>query len=161
MYIITNEILKFSTNIRTIVKDHATGKVYIDDWGSNTVVNNGKYSILDRLINYGNTNEGVLTYGAVGTGSTPVAITDTDLETELARVGVSSGKYRSGLFSYLRAYFSVGVATGTLTEFAWFGGGVDGNASGVADSGTMYNRIIIDKTITATQSITVEQKWGL
>ena len=91
---------------------------------------------------------------------TAASVSDTDLGTELARVTVTQ-KSRSGQSSTLRAYFSAGTATGTLREFAWFGGGVDGDAGAGSGSGTMYNRIIINKTVTATQSITIEQAWTL
>jgi hypothetical protein len=146
------------TNVRLIIYDTLTKKTEIVDCGSNDIVNSGKQSIIDRILQVGNTNEGIITYGAVGTGTTAVDATQTTLVTELARrVIVSGSSRRTNQTGTLRTFFDVGVATGTLKEFAWFGGGVNGDAGAGADSGTMYNRILIDRTITATQSLTVEQ----
>jgi hypothetical protein len=148
----------FDTNVRLIIYDTITGITETVDCGSNLIVNNGKQSILDRIINVGNTNEGVITYGAVGTGTTVAAVTQTDLVTETARAAVvTSSSRRSAQTITLRVFFALTVATGSLKEFAWFGGGVDGNATGAANSGTMYNRIIIDRTVTDTQTLTIEQ----
>lgn len=151
------EIFNIDTEVRATVREN--GKIVRStNYGPNTIVNNGRRSILDRLINAGNTNEGILVYGAVGTGSDAVTVNNTSLTTELARATlVTSFSRRSLQTTTVRVFFAAGEATGDLTEFGWYGGGVDGDPTASADSGTLYTRILIEETVTANQTITIEQ----
>lgn len=143
------------TDVRAIVKEN-NKIVSVTDYGPNLIVNSGKRSILDRLRNVGNTNEGVITYGVVGTDNTIPNVSQTTLVAELARKVVAQDS-RSQQTATFRVFFAKTEATGTLKEFAWFGGGVNGDATSSADSGTMINRILIDETVTDSQTLTIEQ----
>ena len=154
-----NEIFKIDTNVRGIIRDAYTGRIKrISDYGSNLIVNSGRNTILDNLRNTTHTNSGVITYGAVGTNDGAAAAAQEALIDEIARaIVVSPASRRTAQTLTLRVYFAPEEATGTLKEFGWFGGGINGNASGVADSGTMYTRIVINETITDSESLSIEQ----
>ncbi len=102
-----------------------------------------------RLV--GGSDDTDITYGAVGTGSGTLAISDTTLWTEEAR-GTLAGRTNSSGVITLTAYFGAGVANETLTEFGWFGNG----ATGSADSGTLMNHAIISETKTSSETLTVQ-----
>lgn len=152
------DILRFDTNVYTILQDIETGECEIKNWGSNLITNAGKQAILRRLQDAGSqSNEGMITYGAVGTGSGVVpAVGDTTLDTELDRAVLSYTSLTDQTLE-LRVYYNKTEANGTITEFAWFGEG----ASASSDSGTMFNHINLSvtkdsaKTLTVVQSITI------
>ncbi|OJY74674.1 MAG: hypothetical protein BGP12_06890 [Rhodospirillales bacterium 70-18] len=79
---------------------------------------------------------GTVNYGAIGTGSTAVADTDTVLDTEAARVQVATAT-QTGDQINVDFYFNKASASGTFEEFALF---IDGTAS--ADTGLMFNRAL-------------------
>lgn len=148
-----NEQMNLKGKVRLIFTDVATGKQEITEWKNNIITTAGKIAILRRLKNAGSkANEGVITYGAVGTGTTTPAITDTTLATEVARALVSNSII-SGLELTLRVFFSQSEANTTLKEFGWFGEDADGSV----DTGTLFNRIQIDKEKDSSKTLTIEQ----
>jgi len=139
--------------VRTILEDVNTGEKEISEWKENLIVTTGKVAILRRLANIATiSNAGIITYGAVGTGTATPVVGDTKLGTELDRVPVSI-KSIVGSIITLQAYFTTAEGNGDLTEFGWFGE----DATNSADSGTMFNRILISKTKTAAKTLTIEQ----
>lgn len=147
-------IIECHGSVRLILEDVVTGKIEVTLWKHNLITTAGKIAILRRLANKATkTNEGMVTYGAVGTGSTQPAITDTTLVTELARKSVTYGTITGTKLS-LRCFFNTSEGNGALTEFGWFGE----DASAVGGTGTLFNRILISKTKTSAKTLTIEQE---
>jgi len=129
-------------------------KVIYGKWKDNILTTIGKQMILNRLKNAALiANEGIITYGAVGTGTTLPAVGDTQLVTELDRALVSYSNLAGTVLS-IRVYYAKADAVGVITEFGWFGE----DAGVAANSGTLFNRILYSKTKTAAKTLTVEQE---
>jgi len=140
-----NEQLKFNNTIRITLRD-LTGNVVKQITQKNLVTTIGKRLMLDILGQNGTT--GIL-YGAVGTGDTAAVVGDTTLETEFARnLDVYSRSQSIGTFS---VFFNTGEANTTIKEIGFFGG----SATGVADSGTLFNRIVLTTPITKAADYTL------
>lgn len=144
--------LKISGKVRFIFTDVKTGKKEISKWHKNIIPTEGREGIARRLGNIAEkANEGMVTYGAVGTGTTTPQNSDTQLETELARKLISSTSYVSNAIT-IRTFYTTAEANGALKEFGLFGE----DASGAANSGTLFQRVLIDRTKTASKTLTVE-----
>lgn len=144
--------LKISGKVRFIFTDVKTSKREISKWYKNLIPTEGREAIARRLGNIAEkANEGIVTYGAVGTGTTAPQNSDTQLETELVRKLISSTSYASNVIT-IRTFFTTSEANGSLKEFGLFGE----NASGTQDSGTLFQRVNIDKTKTSAKTLTVE-----
>ncbi len=151
--ILKKEKIKLKGKVRLILTDVVTGKQDISEWKSNLITTVGKQAILRRMGNINTkTNEGMITYGAVGTGTINPSISDTILVSEIARASISSATV-NGLQLTLRVFYSTDEANGTLTEFGWFGE----DATSAANTGTLFNRILIEKTKDSTKTLVVEQ----
>jgi len=141
------EAIEVTGEIQVILTHFRTGRARRFFY-RNRVVNSGLGMIAQRLAGEGNTCE--ITYGAVGTDSTPPAAADTSLGAELARKLLTT-RSRDGNKVNFSVFFSTGEANGDLKEFAVFGDG----ASGTPDSGTMFNRALINVTKTDTYTMTI------
>jgi hypothetical protein len=145
------ESIKATGKVKCILKNVNTGQVTIKEY-DNIVVTCGKVAVARRLGGLGTyANEGQVTYGATGTGTTTPAITDIKLTTELTRKLISSSSI-SGNISIIRAFFNTSESNGALKEFGLFGEA----ATGSADSGTMFNHVLIDITKTVADTLTFE-----
>jgi hypothetical protein len=130
------------------------GEALISPWICNITPSVGKYAIIRRLVNAASlSNESIITYGAVGTGSSTPLITNTTLDTELFRKQLAQRTY-SGATATFRMFMTTSEGNGTLAEYGLFGEA----ASGTADSGTMFQRLIISKTKTTAKTLTIESK---
>ena len=130
------------------------GEAVISPWIKNIIPTVGKIAIARRLRNAASqSNEGMITYGAVGTGTTPAAATDTTLETELFRKILAQRTNDNNECTF-RMYMTTSEGNGTLTEYGLFGEA----ASASADSGTLFERVIISKTKTSSKTLTIETK---
>lgn len=78
----------------------------------NLVVTVGKEFVASRM---GGAGAAVMSHMAVGTGTTAAAAGDTTLETEAARVALTSANVSANEIAYT-ATFPAGTGTGTLTE---------------------------------------------
>lgn len=78
----------------------------------NLVVTTGKAFIASRMVGAA---ANVISHMAIGTGTTAAAAGDTTLETEVARVGVSSGTASGAVATYV-ATFPAGTGTAAITE---------------------------------------------
>lgn len=78
----------------------------------NLVVTAGKGFIASRMVG---TSAAVMSHMAVGTGTTSPVVGNTTLETEAARVSLTSGT-ASGAVATYAATFGAGTGTGALTE---------------------------------------------
>ncbi len=149
-----NENLPLITGkvICTLV-DVRTGKKEIKEF-DNLITNAGKVAIARRIVGEGEkTDEGKGTYGATGTDTTAPLITDTVLGTELTRKLKSSSSYVAGTRkSKFRVAFTTAESNGTLKEFGLFGE----EATGAADSGTLFEHAAIDIVKDNTKTLIIE-----
>jgi len=109
----------------------------------NLVVTTGKQFIAGRMTGTAN----VMSYMAVGSGTTAAVIGDTALGSELGRAAISSGTTTLAVTTYV-ATFPAGTGTGAVTEAGIF------NA---ASAGTMLCRTVfavVNKDASDTMSIT-------
>lgn len=120
----------------------------------NMVVNTGKYAIADALRGTTANNRGIITYCAVGTGSTAPAAGNTKLETELFRKLISVRSFATNVATF-QTFFTTSEANGTLREAGLFGD----DASGTADSGVLFCRTEINRTKTSGDTLTLS--WSL
>lgn len=118
----------------------------------NLIPNTGLNAIVRRLANAGTkTNEGVITYGAVGLGTTAATATDTILENEYYRKEIANATISASIL-YIYTYFTPTQAVGSLKEFGLFGE----DATSLPDTGTLFQRVIIDEEKIATEALTIE-----
>lgn len=109
----------------------------------NLVVTTGKQFIAGRMTGTAN----VMSYMAVGSGTSAAVISDTALGSELGRAAISSGTTTLAVTTYV-ATFPAGTGTGAVTEAGIF------NA---ASAGTMLCRTVfavVNKDASDTMSIT-------
>lgn len=144
--------LTISGKVRFILMDVKTGEIEVSKWYKNLMPLAGRQGVARRLGNIAlKANEGMITYGAVGTGTTPPAAGDTKLETEICRKPIASADYSANVVT-IRTFFATSEAVGNLKEF-----GLSGEeASATPDSGTLFQRVAIDRTKTNTKTLTVE-----
>lgn len=138
--------------VRTILVDVLTGKREVSDWIENLIPTVGRVAIGRRLINDASvSNEGIITFGAVGTGTTDPNVADTKLVTEIARKSISTVAFTLNVIT-VRTFFTTAEANGTLTEYGLFGE----DASGSVDTGTLFERVLISRTKTSAKTLTIE-----
>lgn len=130
--------------------DAKTGKLKYEEFNQNMIVDTGKTSLASALTGVTANNQGIITYCAVGTGTTAPTESDTDLETELFRKLVSV-RSSSGNVATFQTFYTTSEANGTLGEAGLFGD----DASGTADSGTMFARVLISRTKTSNDTLTL------
>jgi len=130
------------------------GDAIISRWYCNLIPTVGRTAIARRLRDAGlKTNEGIMTYGAVGTNSTPALNSDTQLGTEIFRK-LFTTTYNTDNVLRVRVFFTTSEANGILREYGIFGE----EATGVADSGTLFERVIINKVKTTAKTLTIESQ---
>jgi len=151
------ELIKIPGRMKLILEDIHTGELDVSEWYNNLITTVWKVANLRRWKNSASkANEGMVTYLAVGTGTTAPAIGDTTLETEVARVTISLASSISGTTLELRGFFNTSQANAVLREAAWFGE----DAGAGADSGTMVNHVAINRTKTVTKTLTIVQEFA-
>jgi hypothetical protein len=89
-------------------------------------------------------------YHALGSGSTPAADADTELETETTRALLSSRSYNNNK-AYYTAFYGLAAAIGTHNEMGLF---INGSAS--ADSGVLWDRTLLTIVKSGSQSLTID-----
>lgn len=126
-----------------VTKKHDIVKV------DNVFTTAGKNSIASRLKGTTTNNQGIITYCAMGTGSTAPTAADTVLEAEVERkeVSVRSVSANEALF---QTYFTTEEAIGELREAGLFGDA----ASDTVDTGTLFCHTAINRTKTANDTLT-------
>lgn len=143
-----------SGKVRFILTDVKTGKTEISRWYKNLMPTAGRQAVGRRLGNIAlKANEGMVTYGAVGTGTTAPNAADVKLETEICRKLVASADYSANVVN-IRTFFATSEAVGDLKEFGLFGE----EASAVVDTGTLFQHVAIDRTKTDTKTLTIESE---
>jgi hypothetical protein len=127
----------FSGRWRLKARHRITGEEKVIE-GNNLRVTVGKQLLGDMLIDVSGYDTG-LTYQAIGTGTTAVAITDTQLTTESARKIITS-RTRSGLVLTFSTFFTAAQATYNIKEAGIFG---HSTASGTANSGILFSHWLV------------------
>lgn len=95
-------------------------------------------------------NQGIATYHALGTDDTAPDINDTTLGAELFRKLISV-RDNDGITAQFQTFFTTAEANGTLKELGLFGD----DATGTADSGTLFAKLAIDRVKTSNDTLTV------
>jgi hypothetical protein len=142
-----DEIKHIKGNVQFDFYDTLTGKHDIVEV-ENVFCTAGKNSIADRL--KGSDNVGLITYGALGTGATAPAAADIKLQTEIARKAVSVRSVAANVATF-QTYFTTGEGNGSLKEAGLFGD----LATDAADSGTLFCHTAINRTKSATDTLTL------
>lgn len=139
--------MKLSGKWRFIHKTSSGILVRVSDWYPNVICQNGK-NYIAAWLNGENPVLGL--WGAVGTGTTTPLATDTQLQTEIARVplAVSTRGNNIVLFDF---FFTTSQAVGTLKEFGAFF-----NATATANSGQLLNHSAITEVKVNTNTLTAE-----
>ena len=111
-------------------------------------------SILNSMINIfdGITPDLTIKYLAIGTGSTPITDTDTQLDTEIFRTQfLTSNLTSTGQFTTTYVILD-NEAVGTWEEIGIFAGS---GATAAANSGTLVSRILFNFNKTALQEVDI------
>lgn len=137
-------------HFKATLRDDLTGHVLQVIEKDNIVVNVCKYGFA-KLLNGETGFTGKFNYLAVGTGANTPSVSDTQLQTELARTTIVGGT-NSRVNNVVSAefYFAPTEANGAIKEVGVF---IDGNAA--ANSGVLLDRTLLDITKTATNSLTL------
>lgn len=145
-----NDIIVPKGRVQIILHDALTGKIKEIQNYNNMFVTAGKNSMAAALMGTIANTKGIITYCALGTGSTAPALANTALQTELFRklVSVRSVSTNQALFE---TFFTTSEANGTLREAGLFGD----DASGTANSGTLFCRTAINRTKTTGDTLTL------
>lgn len=143
-----SETIKMRGQIEIIIRDAKTGKIKSHDIIKNMVVTTGKESIAGGLIQ--ESNKGMITYCALGTGTTAPALGDTDLQTELVRKLISV-RSRSNNQAIFETFFTTSEGNGSLREAGLFGD----DASSIPGSGTLFCRAAINRTKSSNDTLTL------
>lgn len=147
--------VKFTANALLTFRNVITGRI-TQIAKHNLVVDDGLESIVARLtgVDIPASLKGTITYCAVGTGTDAVTAGDTKLQTEIERKQIAV-RTPTGTTGSFRAFFNTSEAVGTLRELGLFGD----DASGTADTGTLFARLAINKTKTDAQTLTID--WNI
>lgn len=133
-------------NVKIVIRDALTGKIKSTQEVHNVVVTTGKNSIADAL--RGNTAVGEITYCALGTGTAAATEADTELGTEIFRKLISVRSATDNVATF-ETFYTTSEGNGTLKEAGLFGD----DASGTADSGTLFCRVQINRTKTSADTL--------
>ena len=146
------EGLRITGKIRLTLTDVNTGEVEISEWISNIIPLCGRAATARRLINKGaKPSESIITYGAVGKGTTTPANSNTKLGAEIERKAIASTSQADNIIT-IRTFFTTSEANGVLKEFGLFGE----EATASADTGTLFERVSIDRTKTSAKTLLIE-----
>jgi len=132
------------------IRDAKTGSLKYSKTADNMFVTAGKNSLADALRGTTANNKGEITYCALGTNSTAPALGNTALGTELFRKLVSV-RTVSGNIATFQTFFTTSEGNGTLREAGLFGD----DASGTADSGTLFCHVAINRTKTSNDTLSL------
>lgn len=145
-----NSALTIQGHFHAVLRDISTGEILKEIHKDNLVVNVGKNGFA-KLLNGESGFTGAFNYLAVGTGANAPAVTDTTLQTELARTTIVGGtNSRTNNEVSAEFYFGPTEANGAIKEVGVF---VDGTAT--VDSGTLFDRTLLDLVKLSTNSLTI------
>jgi hypothetical protein len=114
-------------------------------------------NVLARLLTGDATYSGQINYGALGSSSTAVANSDTQLGTEVYRKLYSSHTTDGNNIAYIDFFYAATDTNGTYNEFGNF---IDGTAS--ANTGRLFSHILTGGWVkSAVQSMFVSAQYTL
>lgn len=145
-----DNIYKVIGTIRMELTNVHTGKKRIYSY-HNMFLTFGKNAIAQR---FAGQVAGEITYCALGTGTNAPALSDTKLQTEIARKLISVRNTSGNVFT-ANTFFTTAEANGTLREAGLFGNAVGRTASGTADSGQIYCRSAINRVKTPNDTLSL------
>ena len=144
--------IKIEGVVKITMADVITGEVEITKY-KNIIPLVARAVIARRLLSSSGGNDGLITYGAIGTGTTAAASGDTKLQIEIARKVLASSSVTSNVLT-VRVFFTTSEANGDLREYGLFGE----DATAAADSGTLFERVNINRTKTNTKTLLIESR---
>lgn len=150
MEIIKNDLIIPTGKVLITIRDAKTGKIKSEDLNNNMFVTAGKVSMASALIGTTSNDQGIITYCALGTGSTAPDLADTTLETEIVRKLVSVRSSASNVATF-QTFFTTAEGNGSLREAGLFGD----LATGTANSGTLFCRVAINRTKSSADTLTL------
>ena len=136
------------------LRDAKTGKLKSSDLVKNTFVTAGKNSLAAGIMGTTSNNQGIITYCALGTSAVAPALADTTLTTEIFRKLISVRSVALNVATF-QTFFTTAEGNGTLREAGLFGD----NATGVADSGTLFSKLAINRTKSSSDTLTLS--WAI
>lgn len=149
IYIPNEDIVIPKGKIFIVQRNVFTGKL-IKELIDNTFMTVGKNSIADALRGTTENTKGIITYCALGLSAVAPAVADVKLGNELFRKLVSVRSV-SGNAALFQTFFTTSEGNGSLKEAGLFGD----NASGTADSGTLFAHAAINRTKTDADTLTL------
>lgn len=149
IYLPQHDIVIPTGKVLTILQDVRTGRV-IKDLVNNMFLTAGKESLADALRGTTDNNKGIITYCAVGSGTTAPALGDTDLQSEVGRKLISVRSVANNIATF-QTFFTTAEANGTLREAGLFGD----DASSIPGSGTMFCRAAINRVKSSNDTLTI------
>ena len=135
------------------IRDAESGDVLRSETIENIIVTAGR-SVLARLLAGNATYTGEITYGALGSGTTAVANTQTQLVAEVTRVPTTSATFADNI-----AYISFFFPSGSLVNYEEFANFIDG--TGTANSGQMFTRVLMSGSKAATETLTIDSTYTI
>ncbi len=150
-FTIDQKVIPVSINTVVTVRDAKTGKIKRVHKYHNLVTSAAKALIAEFL---GSSTPSVTSispnFCAVGSGTNAPSLSDTTLQTEMARTVVASKSF-SGAVAYLTGFFGATDVSGTIKEV-----GLLMNATASSPSGTLFNRVAINVTKSLTETLTID-----
>ena len=143
-----SENISISGKFTFIFRNIITGKIRKSIY-DNLVVNTGKQMLAKRLANVANACN--VTYCAVGTGVTAPNVNDTTLGTEYFRKVVSTYSYVANIAT-VSTFIGASEGNTALKEVGLFGEA----ASATPNSGTLFNRAVINETKSSSETLTID-----
>ena len=125
------DIIKLVRKLNSICET----KIYIIE---NIIPTVGRALIANNISSNAPTNDPYINYTALGTDNTAVANGDTTLNTETYRKATASGTNANNI-AYITAFYTATECNGTYKEAGLFC-----DASGAADSGVLFSRVLLN-----------------
>ena len=152
--------IKERTGIKGLIKitsyDVITKKTEVFTY-HNLITSAGLNALARAICQTGSkTNEGIPTFLAVGTDDTAADVGDVALGTEIFRKSLVLKTATAGAAA-LECFLLTTEGNGAIKELGVFGE----DATVTADSGTLFNRSIIDLTKTSSKEWTISITWTL
>ena len=144
-----NSEMKVKGHFKAILKDLSGNIIQIKEV-DNLVVNTSKNGFAKLLAGEAGFT-GEINYLALGTGANTPSSADTTLQTEIGRTTIVGGTLsRTNNVVTMEFYFSPTEANGSIKEIGAF---IDATAT--TDSGSLFDRALLDITKTVTNSLTI------
>lgn len=140
--------VKITGKIIATIRDAKTGKIKRVYKHDNIIVTEGR-EVLARRLSGDTTYTGEITYGALGTSTTPPANGDTQLGTETYRNATASATFSTNV-AYIDFFYTAAEVNGTFKEFGNF---IDGAAG--ANTGQLFSHVAVDWTKSAAETLTI------